>query len=222
MRSTSLVAIAMIGVLIGGCLLGCAQNTETVAPQKVDQQQVTPTVTAQDLMTAGSDVRVFIINAPGASGLPDADGDLTQSVESLTPAAIGKTNAGYVQGGITLNITTGGTTPSATGTTTGTATATQNPNQTTSANPVQDIKPELTTAVPITVALPGSAASSTANAAGSGGQLTNPSTTNTQTPQYTTLSVPANMAASAVEWLKQLFAIKAAGGTPVVTSQPAE
>ena len=208
--------------LIACILIGCAQNTDATSPQRTDQVMQVPTTTAQDLMTAGSDVRVYIINAPAAPGLPYDDAELEALIESQNGAAgsVPKVNAGYAQAGINVNITTGGTTPSATGSTTGTASSAQTPSQNQTVSPVQDIKPEVTAAAPITVGLPGSATSGTANVAGSGGQLSDPVTSPMQTPTWTQLQVPTNYAADAIAFLKEFLAIKAAGGTPVVTSQP--
>jgi hypothetical protein len=215
----------IVFLLVPALFIGCAQNTESIAPQASDQQQVTPTVTAQDQMTAGSDVRVFIINAPGNGTLPpnptgddEVDGMLA-STDGLA-ATTGKVNSGYAQAGINVNITTGGTTPTATGSATGTSTASQTPSQNQTVAPVQDIKPEVTAAAPITVGLPGSATSGSANVAGSGGQMGDPTTSPTQTPTWTQLKVPAQYAADAIAFLRDFLRIKSEGGTPVLTSQP--
>lgn len=215
MISRLLVCFAFLAIV------GCNQETKTVSPLVAAQDQITPTITAQDQMTAGSDVRIIVINAPGSTEVP-LDGDDDELIQSVTGpgVSVGKTSARAAQSGFVFNITTGGTTPTATTSATGTASATQNPNQSTTASPIQDVKPEFTSAVPITVGLPGSAVSGSANAAGSGGQLSNPQANPTQTPQYTTLNVPAQYAADAISFLKEFLAIKAAGKTPVVTSQP--
>ncbi len=231
MSRACMIAVSLIALFVHCILMaGCAQNTEATSPQRSEQVQQTPTLTAQDQMTAGSDVRVYIINAPGASGLPDentTDGDPTPNGEddaapwvTAPGTTVGKTNAGYAQSGIVVNITTGGTTPTATGNAASNATAGQTPSQNQTVSPVQDIKPEVTAAAPITVGMPGSATSGNANVAGSGGQMGDPQANPTQTPTWTQLRVPANYAADAIALLKQFFDMKAAGKTPVLTSQP--
>jgi hypothetical protein len=205
-------------------LIGCAQNTESIAPQASDQQQVTPTATTQDLMTAGSDIRINIYNAPGSEELPDEGEENTDLIEAVAApgVTVGKTRGRAVQSGFVFNITTGGTAPTATGSATGTSTASQTPSQNQTVSPVQDIKPEVTAAAPITVGLPGSATSGSANVAGSGGQMGDPTTSPTQTPTWTQLKVPAQYAADAIAFLRDFLRIKSEGGTPVLTSQEAE
>jgi hypothetical protein len=213
------LCVAALALLTIACLAGCAQNTEATSPQRSAQDQITPTSTGQELLTAGSDVKVYIINAPGASGLPDdIDGDGQEDGETAPwvtapGTTVGKTNAGYAQSGIVLNITTGGTAPSATGTTTGTANAAQTPSQHQTVSPVQDIKPEVTAAAPITVGLPGSATSGTANVAGSGGQMGSPVSSPVQTPTYADFRVPIQYADQALKVLQDMIARATAGAT---------
>jgi hypothetical protein len=211
-------------------LIGCNQENTAVSPQITPQQQSTPTVTDQEQMTAGSDVRVkvTIVNAPSRDDVPkDAEGDVPSD---LVTSATGETStasgvkAGYAQAGInvTIPITTGGTTPSNTGSAVSTASASQTPSQSTTLSPVQDVKPEFTSSVPIVVTFPGGAGSASANAAGSGGQMGDPQANPTQTPTLTQLAVPAQYAADAIAFLRDFLRIKSEGGTPVLTSQEAE
>jgi hypothetical protein len=202
---------------------GCAQNTESTVPQRVQQDQVTPTVTAQDQMTAGSDIKVYIINAPGASGLPDdLDGDGQEDGETAPwvtapGTSIGKTNAGYAQSGIVLNITTGGTTPTATGSSTGTATSTQTPSQNQSNTPT--LSPETSLSANAGFGMPGSALSQQATAAGSGGTVSGTEQTNTQTPQYTQIKASVDRLAQMIDLIRA--ALSGAGvEVPTPASQP--
>lgn len=205
-----------MSVLIVSAFLfaGCNQEVRTATPQSSAQALSTPTATDQELLTAGSDVRVYIVNGPGGSCLPD--GESVADLESVSTEGVnvGKTAAGYAQSGIVLNITTGGTTPSATGTTSGSASGTQSPAQSVTSSPIQDVKPEFTSAVPITVGLPGSATSGSANAGGSGGSVTNPNASPSQSPQYTQLRVPAQYAADLVALIQGWLAQRAATTQP--------
>jgi hypothetical protein len=221
------LCVAAVTLLAIACLAGCQQETQTVSPQITNQDQNDPASTKQTNLAGGGDVYVYNINNPGAEGIEDVDGDdQPDAADSATPwvdaegKKIGPTRSGYNLVAVT-NIGTGATSPSATGSAVSNASAGQNPSQNTTAAPVQDVKPEFTTAIPIAFGMPGSAVDSNANAAGSGGQLSNPTNTTTQTPQWTYIKVPTDQAANVLGWLQQLSGIVASGGTPVVTSQPA-
>lgn len=202
-------------------IVGCAQNTEATSPQRSDQAQVTPTTTAQDLMTAGSDVKVFIINAPGHEDLPDeysgSEGDIIESSNGQT-ATTGKMKAGYAQAGFTINITTGGTTPSATGHATGTATSSQTPanNQ----DIKSDLRPETSLSANAGFGMPGSALSQQATAAGSGGTVSDTAQTATQTPTYTQLIGQIDQMAKMIEVFRQALEANGMIAKKEPTTQP--
>lgn len=217
--------LALIFVLLAA--IGCNQDQASKVTQVPEQRQVTPTETNQRQGTQGT-----VINNNFWFGTAPA-GDLPASVQLPegfklpfnTSSGGSTTNTGWGMAGnnITLTMTTGGTTPSVTGTASGTATASQVPSQTSNASPVQDVKPEFTSAVPISVGLPGSAVSGTANAAGSGGQLSNPSTSTSQSPLYQMIKVPQEYASKAIAVLEQAISAWQKGKSVDVseaTSQP--
>lgn len=159
--------------------VGCAQNTETPVGQWTDQTAATPVATDQQAATQGSQVNVWIVNAPGKGNLPNpgevtigAGDALSKLLDKATNDAGGNAvdgvTAGYAQSAITVNITTGGTTPSLTGTATGTGSASQAPGQSVASYPVQDVRPEITATVPIGVAMPGGMVDQQAVATGRG------------------------------------------------------
>ncbi len=146
-----LALLCVLPLMLAGC------NQDTRNPQDMRAGQYAGSATNQDAATQGSQVYTYIINAPGrgspygvgASGVDmagllagtDGGGEAVGDLAS-TGAGNGVTGpkAGYLQGGITLNITTGGTAPSLTGTTTGSAT--QTPTQTSTQYPHQEVRPE--------------------------------------------------------------------------------
>lgn len=168
-------ACIFAGLMLAG---GCAQNNETPVTQTAGQ--TTPTTTDQDAATQGSQVYVYVVNAPGKDGLPQP-GDF-QSTTGLGAAILAEAGtqvssdgagnstagakAGYVQSGLTINVTTGGTTPSLTGSTTGSAT--QTPTASPASSPTQHIDPRISASVPIAVAQPGGMIDQQATAATEG------------------------------------------------------
>lgn len=175
-RSTGAVSVAL-SVLVG--LAGCAQKTETPVGQWTDQTAATPVATDQQAATQGSQVNVWIVNAPGKGALPNpgevsigTGESLSKLLESARNEAGGNevqgVDAGYAQSGITINVTTGGTAPSLTGTATGTGSASQAPSQNVASYPVQDVKPEISASVPMGLAMPGGMVDQQAIATGRG------------------------------------------------------
>ncbi|MFH1417282.1 MAG: hypothetical protein ABII12_03230 [Planctomycetota bacterium] len=158
------------------CLAGCGQQTAAPVDQDTGQKTVVPTKTDQDQATQGSQVYLWIVNAPGRGALPSpgmlnvkADDGVSQLIDKVTTAdgaTIEGTDAGYAQAGFTVNITTGGTTPNVTGTTSAESGVTQSPAAYPTANPVQEIKPSVS--VPIGVAMPGGIADVQGTATGEG------------------------------------------------------
>jgi hypothetical protein len=200
---------------------GCAQNTESTVPQRVQQDQVTPTVTAQDQMTAGSDVKVYVFNTLGdGQKLPGDDGsfegDIIESATGQTSTS-GKVKAGNAISGLAIHITTGGTTPTATGSSTGTATSTQTPSQNQSNTPT--LSPETSLSANAGFGMPGSALSQQATAAGSGGTVSGTEQTTTQTPQYTQIKASVDRLAQMIDLIRA--ALSGAGvEVPTPASQP--
>ncbi len=172
------IIVALIAALFPCLLMGCAQNTEAPIDQFTGQETLTPTTTDQEAATQGSQVYVWVVNAPGRGGLPDTsdlllgpEDGVKSRIQNLTNqdgTALAGTDAGYAQAGINITITTGGTTPSLTGTTTATASAAQTPSAYPTLTPTQDIKPEASVAVPIGVAMPGGMVDQQATATGKG------------------------------------------------------
>lgn len=150
-----LLVVAALFALLGGC----AQNTESLQDQASDQQQVTPTKTAQDQAAVGTTIRLNWSQTPGGTDstlggnetvvLPGADGQdilvdaVTSTGSSGNDATVGKSKMGFLQiNNLTINNGTTQT-PSQTGSTTGSATAAQTPTGSQTTSPVQDIKPEI-------------------------------------------------------------------------------
>jgi hypothetical protein len=200
---------------------GCAQNTESTVLQRVQQDQVTPTVTAQDQMTAGSDVKVYVFNTLGdGQKLPGDDGsfegDIIESATGQTSTS-GKVKAGNAISGLAIYITTGGTNPTATGSSTGTATSTQTPSQNQSNTPT--LSPETSLSANAGFGMPGSALSQQATAAGSGGTVSGTEQAATQTPTVITLKGDIDKLSASLEAvLKALEANGMIEATPA--SQP--
>ncbi len=159
------IAIGLGIVAFVGLYTGCAQNTEVPVVQETGQDLLSPTSTDQDAATQGSQVNVWVINAPARGSLPvtvpvdlgaeDGISNLVEQVKTAEGADIQGTDAGYAQSAITINVTTGGTTPSQAGTTTATASASQTPSAYPTVSPVQEVRPETSASVPIGIALPG-------------------------------------------------------------------
>jgi hypothetical protein len=221
------LCVAAVTLLVIACLAGCQQKTQTVSPQITNQDQNDPASTKQTNLAGGGDVNIYNINNPGAEGIVDEDGDgKPDEADDATPwvnadgKQVGKTRSGFNQVAV-INVGTGATSPTASGSTVSNANAGQNPSQSTTAAPTQRVEPQTTLSLAIPVGLPGSAVSGTANAAGQGGQLSNPNTTSNQQPATAFLEVPKDQAASAISFLSEFFKIIQAGGTPVLTSKPA-
>jgi len=178
-RRGSVFAVSLVCVvLVAGCLLGCAQNT--AAPVDQPSQQFQTPISDQAAQGSKSDVKVWVINAPGENGVPTDDSHLVlkldeqsselPSVTSATSNEAGNEvrdpKAGYVIAGLTFNIHTGGssTGPQSTG---AVGPMSAQPGATVTQSPEQ--KPEGSVQVAPAVALPGGVASgSAAGATGSG------------------------------------------------------
>ncbi len=214
------------------CLLfaGCAQNTE--APVNQPARTVQAPIAEQGALGSNSDVKIYIINAPGSNGVPNDAATVVNlaglqtaatsqpSVDEVTSdgagSAVRDTRAGYTMAGLTVNVQTGGssTGPQSTG---AVGPQTVAPQSTVTQTPTQ--KPEFTASVPVAVGLPGSAPNATANTASGQG-------TATQSAQYTadlktalttlagTATNPAQLAAIQALW-QMLFP-----GTAPPASQP--
>jgi FlaG/FlaF family flagellin (archaellin) len=161
----------VIGVMSLGLLAGCGlQDPDTIVQ---DSQNKSPAVTTQDAATQGSQVTVYVQNAPGREG----GGPSTVLGGGSVQAAIleakneaggndsGKVDATYAQTGITLNITTGGTTPSLTGSAATTGTIT--PTSTLTSSPTQDVRAGVS--IPVGFAMPGGLVEQTVSAMGGEG-----------------------------------------------------
>jgi hypothetical protein len=160
-------------------LWGCSQRT--AAPVEQPARQVQAPASEQAAQGSNSDVKIWIVNAPGDNALPGdpsvvmklgtaAKDASVASADSSEPGNQTRdTRAGYAQAGFTINIQTGGSTtgPQSTGAVSG---QTVQPNATVSQAPEQ--KPEAAAAIPITVALPGGAASGSASGATGQGTAT--------------------------------------------------
>lgn len=168
----------LLFVVIVALVSGCGQQ----AAQVQDQPSIQPQETRTDQQAAAQgNIYVTVQNAPdgkgGAPVKPTADpaGEGDAISEWINAAASsgpgGNTSGGqratYAQSGVTVNVTTGGTSPSLTGTATGGA-QTQTPSIAGTQTPTQHIQPETSAAVPIAVALPGGNNSQQATATGRG------------------------------------------------------
>jgi len=224
---------ALSALLLAGCIalamianIGCAQQTETPISQPVGQDVTSPTRTDQDAATQGSQVFVYVINAPGVSGLPkpdplqiNVDEGITSPTATVLPngSTTASTDAGYTQQGITVNVTTGGSTPSLTGTTTATASPTQAPSVYPTVTPTQDVRPRTGITVPIAVA-PGGIIDQAASAgAGEGNStLDKQSTNELRRAELNALADKLRDLPGLLELLGQVF------GTPATATAPAE
>lgn len=175
MLSAAVILLMLIALFL---LSGCGQQTNTPVAQQTDQMAATPVATDQNAASQGSQVNVWLLNTTADGGLPNADAIQLDASGFASVATDGKSTAadnsskdakgGYVISGVTINVTTGDTTPSLTGTATGTGSASQAPAQTVSAYPVQDIRPETSASIPIGVAMPGGMVDQQAIATGKG------------------------------------------------------
>lgn len=216
------------GLMLAGS--GCGQKAWNPFAQKSDQ--AANTSTDQDTATQGSQVYVYVVNAPGKDGLPQpgefqagtddaevATGATTDGVANEAGGnAVTSAKAGYVQAGLTINITTGGTAPSVTGSATGSAA--QTPTGTATQTPTQHVDPRLSTSIPIAVAQPGSMIDQQATAA-TEGSTANPTKTSSNDLRYAELKAQADQQA---QMLKQVLEFLNAGKPEPAapTTQPAE
>lgn len=107
--------------------VGCAQNNRQPL-ELFGPSQTTPTTTTQETAGQGSQVYVWIINGGAEAPTPGAMASAGAALASISGGrsdASGNRADGVtgqaVQSGVTLNITTGGTTQTPTGSTTGSA-----------------------------------------------------------------------------------------------------
>ncbi len=223
MRNERLKLCTVILAIAPLFLFGCAQNNEGMVGQTSDQ--AANTSTDQDTATQGSQVNVYVINAPGKDG-PPAPGDFqaatglgaaitAEAGANVSSDAAGNSTAGakagYVQSGLTINVTTGGTTPSVTGSSTGSAA--QTPSQTSTQSPTQYVDPRISASVPIAVAQPGSMIDQQATAA-TEGSTASPTKTSENELRWQRIEAAASQLEKLAPLLEQMFA------TP--TTQPAE
>ena len=154
--------------------VGCAQNTETTSEQGVET--TLPVRTQQDQATQGSQVNIYVQNAPGEKAAGTApsvsvggDGEVKAVVDDLKNEAggnsAGKVDATYAQSGVTINVNTGSTTPSATGSASATGTSTGTTSQ--SVTPTLEVRAGIS--VPIGFAMPGGVVDQTVAALGGEG-----------------------------------------------------
>ena len=227
-RTHAVLLFVIPGILTSLSGIGCAQNTEAPLNQGADQDTSMPTTSAQDAATQGSQVNVWVINAPGRGALPDplpvtlGNGELSMlinRVKTADGAAIEGTDAGYAQAGINIHINTGSTTPTLTGTTTATASAAQTPSANQTVSPVQDIKPEISAAVPIAVAAPGGMVDQQAVATGKG-QTSDTAKQSENELRWSRLEAMAGRLEQLLPILERVFDVPAEPGD-VPTTQPA-
>lgn len=176
-RSVYAVSCRMV---IACCFWGCSQNTEAPVDQPSRQSQAP--ISDQAAQGSKSDVRIWVINAPGENGIPTDDPTLVLQLNGETserPSLVAATSAeggnevrdpkaGYVIAGLTFNIHTGGssTGPQATG---AVGPMSAQPGATITQSPEQ--KPEASVQVAPAIALPGGVASGTAAGATGGGTV---------------------------------------------------
>lgn len=150
-RTWMLAGLACLSILVVGC------------EQMTPFWQQTPTTTEQGAATQGSSVTINVQNTTDPSGSTTesmgSNGILNDYYASAEPDPT-RTNAAYVQHGISIVVTTGGTTPTLSGTTSGSAAQT--------GTPTQDVRPRLSAAIPIAVAPAGIADVSGSAGAGEG------------------------------------------------------
>ncbi len=227
MKTLKYTLVSFLFLLIGVMFLvvGCAQGTAVPIVQDTGQETITPTTTDQDAATQGSQVNVWVINAPGRGGLSDPapislGGDsgismLVDKVANADGATIEGTDAGYAQSGINITINTGSTTPGQSGTTTATASVAQTPSAYPTVSPIQDIKPETSASVPIGVALPGGMVDQQAIATGKG-QTADTSKTSENDQRWAKIEATADKLEHLLPLLEQLLGVKSeTDGKPV-------
>ncbi len=225
MKNERLKLCALMLAIAPILLFGCAQNNET--PVNQNAGQVTPTVTDQDAATQGTQVYLYVINAPGKDGVP-SPGDFQASTglgaaiaaeagSEVTSGNAGNSvagaKAGYVQAGFTVNITTGNTTPGLTGSTTGSAA--QTPTASPTASPTQHVDPRISASVPVAVAMPGGMNDQQATAA-TEGSTASPTKTSENELRWQRIEAAAAQLEKLAPLLEQMF------GQPVPTTQPAD
>jgi len=195
-RQMSVKCVSLLGwwalpTLLVGCIVGCAQSTDSRFDVPPEQRVVTPT-TGGEQASQGSDVDVFVTNAPRGSTIPGAGGfDAGIAFGSIGqyPADVAgfggdgqpfdRGQAGYLQ--IThLTVNTGPTTPSG-ATVTGSGTGTQTASATGTQTPTQTITPEVSAAAPIGLAAPGGLVDQNATATGRGTSDVAKTSTNSMT-----------------------------------------
>lgn len=163
--------LGMIALVLTFGLAGCSQQTKSDPVLNSDAAQVG----TQDQAAQGSasHVNVYIQNVPDYQGVDrggNATNDPAAGVEGVSTDGNGnvlaRAAATFAQSGITLNIHTGGSTTGQQSAT-GPGSQAQNPGSSVSQTPNQE--PSASLAVPISVAMPGGAASGSASAAGPSG-----------------------------------------------------
>jgi len=220
-RWSALITLAVFAALAAGC----AQDTTATSAQPT--RQIQAPVADQAAQGSKSDVRVYIVNAPGGNSLPDdgngalldlanpenAVASIGETSSTETGSAVKDTRAGYVQSGFTLNIHTGGSSTGAQATgATGSQAST--PGASISQSPNQEPRANVTT--PIAVGLPGSAPQATGTGALEGGSAT--TTADQQAQLRTALIKAASGDLSALQTVfQQLF-----GETLPVSTMPAK
>jgi len=214
-----LLCTVMCGVLVVG-LAGCSQNVETPGSQASDQETVTPTVSHLDTAQQGSEVYVYVINAPGKSQVPGVGNDpdqLAGLLGNLTTddgTEVATSKAGYAQAGFTINVNTGSTTATPTGSATGTATATQNPSLAQTASPTQDVPARVGVTAQLGIAPGGINDMQGTGSAGEGD--TNSDKTSTNDLRWAKLKAAADVIPGLLD------SVMAFLGEKVAASQPAE
>lgn len=157
-------------------VMGCAQTTKAPTDQGIPQDQYATSVTDQAAATRGTEITINIQNLAE----PDKAGTIWSAVGSngllndysaLAEADPTKTNAAFVQHGISVSITTGATTPSLAGTTTGAATQTAAQTSYPTLTPTQEIRPEFPITIPLGIAMPGGIADVAGSGAAGGSQV---------------------------------------------------
>ncbi len=222
--------ILMLLVALGGC----GQQTSTPVAQQTDQMAATPVANEQAAASQGSQVNVWLLNTTADGGLPNPDAIKIEADGYASTASEGQSTGtgnaskdakgGYVISGVTINVTTGDTTPSLTGTATGTGSASQSPAQTVSAYPTQDIRPEITATMPISVPINGSIAETQALTTGRG-QTSDTGKTSDNQLTYTQVKALQDQLGKILEQLKPptLPPAPGTGGEtplPIPTTQP--
>lgn len=216
-----LVFAVVLLLALGGCAQSNDQASDQVAPQRT---AASPVSTQQQEQMAPKRIFVQVVQHPERPEKLNEDGVSEDAKGAAIPGLSdqrecpGDDHRTYAIGAITVNITEGGAqTPSlGGGGATGTATGTQSAAQTPSQYPTQHIQPETSASVPIAVGMPGSSQSqqSTATGPGANGDL-NPSQTNSNPANYTSVRVPNDQLAKVLELLGK------PGASPSPATQPA-